>query len=113
MLTPVERWGAAGDELLGTLDDHGLRCLAVIVSRLYLSAIVQMRRVETPALLDAGAAARMLGPSITAKWVYNHVKDMPPGCVKRIGRRVMFVGPKLREWACDTAQTVTRGRPAA
>src|SRR5687768_16089204 len=107
----VKRWRASGQQLADTLDEHELGELAAAAASVYTQTLLRITGTSPPpALLDARSGARILGPWCTAKWLYNHAKDLPPSCVRRIGRRVLFVGPKLKEWACDSGQTITRER---
>lgn len=105
----VHEWGEIGDRLLETLDHRDLQELAVTAARIRTLAIMRAAsaRSQPPTLLDAKGAARLLG--LSPKCLYNHAKDLPPGCVRRIGRRLLFVGHKLQEWACDTSRQ-TRNR---
>lgn len=114
-MTPVELWGASGTNLLRVVAHRDLIALAALAASIHTQALMLLMSTGTvdasPALLDAKSAAPFIGPWCTAKWLYNHVHDLPPDCVHRIGRRVLFVGPRLREWAVTVGrngQTVTR-----
>lgn len=100
-MTPIEHWGATGVQLLRSLPLNQLVGLAVVAASIQTEVMLRMAGggQEVPALLDAKSAAQIIGPWCTAKWLYNHVNDLPPGCIHRVGRRVLFVGPKLRDWA--------------
>lgn len=103
-----------GQRLLETLDEHKLGDLASAAAKVYTQTLLRITgTAPPPALIDAHGAALILGPWCTAKWIYNHTKELPPACVRRIGRRVLYVGPKLKEWACDSGRTVTPERKTA
>ncbi len=107
----LERWRQEGEQLLETLGDEELADLAAAAARIHTLTLLRITgQKPTAALLTAHGAAKLLGPEFSAKWVYNHAKDLPHGCVRRIGRRVLFVGPRLKEWAYDSGGTITRER---
>jgi hypothetical protein len=105
----AQQWGAAGEALLAGASDSDAVDIATAAARIQALAAARLVAKPPPVLLNAREAAKLLGPSFTAKWLYNHAQSLPPACVRRIGCSIYFVGPKLLEWACDTAQTVTMG----
>ena len=108
MSPKIQSWGATGEALLIGATDSDLVSIAAVASKIQAMAAARLVPRPPPVLLDAHSAAALLGPSITAKWVYNHIRHMAPGVVRRIGGSIFFVGPKLLEWACDSTESVPR-----
>ena len=108
-MTPGE-WEAAGAQLVERAGADALLDLAFTAARIQALATARIRAGESsaPLLMDAATAARFLGPSFTSKWLYNHWRDLPPECIHRIGKRVLFRGQNLRRWACDGGKSVPR-----
>jgi hypothetical protein len=107
----VAGWGVTGETLVTEADERNLIRIAATAAKIQTLATVRLLSGRsTPILMDAKAAAAFLGPSFSAKWLYNHWRDLPPKCVHRIGSRVLFRGEPLRQWASDSRETVTRRR---
>lgn len=104
----IQHWAQAGEALVATASAADLLRIATAAARILALATSRTQNHHAPLLMNASTAAAFLGPSFTPKWLYNHWKRLPPECVLRIGKKVLFRGEPLRAWACHSGESVTK-----